>query len=42
MNEVNPHHRLSVGTKKGLLVVDILVNKVVEYIHSEEKLLGEF
>ena len=29
------------GTKKGLIVVDTNANRVVEYIRSEKKLLGE-
>ena len=29
------------GTKRGLIVVDTENNKVVEYIRTEKKLLGE-
>ena len=34
--------RLSVGTKKGLIIVDILTNKVVEAITNEKQLLSEW
>ena len=33
--------RLSVGTQKSLLIVDVHTNKLVEVIGSENKLLGE-
>ena len=39
--EWSPDPRLVVGTKKGLLVVDTLSNKLVEVIGSDKKLLGE-
>ena len=41
LNAWSAHPRLSVGTKKGLLVVDTHSNKLVEVIGSDKKLLGE-
>ena len=34
-------HRLAVGTNKGLIILDMLTNMLIQVIGSEKKLLGE-
>ena len=38
---MGPYPRLSVGTDKGLVIVDTLTNKFVKGIGSEEELISE-
>ena len=41
MKKVSYIHRLSVGTDKGLIVLDVHTNNLIQVIGSEEKLLSK-